>query len=631
MDLETIRESEFFDTEWYLSRYPDVAMLGMDPADHYLKIGGYLLRDPGPNFSTGAYLRQNQDVFKNGMNALRHYEVYGKDSGRKLAPRSGIKDVRDRTSAVPIYDGAPPLERSARVVAFYLPQFHPIAENDEWWGEGFTEWTNVRPATPRLPGHYQPHVPGELGYYDLRDTAVQRRQVELAKLYGVEAFCFYFYWFAGHRLLETPIRNYLDDATLDLPFMLCWANENWSRRWDGRENDVLIAQEHSPEDDLAFIGYIADYLRDPRYERIDGRPVLLVYRPNLLPDPAATAERWRRWCRENGVGEIFLAYTQSFELTDPQVYGFDAAIEFPPNNSGIRNAGRVTPRFGSFKGKVFHWDDLVDRSFAYAGTTYRRYRGVSPSWDNTARRRESATLIAGSSPGRFTRWVTNAVRDTRRRSRSEQDRFIFVNAWNEWAEGAHLEPDERYGYAWLESVRVGLACGAEPSQVDEASSVEIVSDLDLTLMLQKVPDWETRGVRLLIRLDPQAQLDVDVDDLRTRFAADGELGLVALDAATDDYQDLQPHVERIARRLGLDESEAAWFDWRGTRSFAARLSTLQPLASLAFNDANRDPGDKRFVPALDDVLAAALPLSAAATGCRVTGLVDVPVDGPPQS
>lgn len=629
--IKLISESEFFDAEWYLARYPDVAILGMDPVEHYLKIGGRLLRDPGPKFSTGAYLGQNPDVASRGKNALRHYELVGRETGRSLAPRGGVKDIRDRTPAVPVFAGAPPVERPARVVAFYLPQFHPIAENDEWWGEGFTEWTNVRPAKPFLPGHYQPHVPAELGYYDLRDTEVQRRQVELAKLYGVEAFCFYFYWFAGHRLLETPIRNYLDDPTLDLPFMLCWANENWSRRWDGRENDVLIAQEHSPEDDLAFIEHVADYLRDPRYERIDGRPVLLVYRPNLLPDAAATAARWRQWCRENGIGEIYLAYTLSFESTDPQEYGFDAAIEFPPNNSGIRGAVDVTPQHSSFKGKIYHWDDLVDHSFSYSGTPYRRYRSVCPSWDNTPRKKEAAIVIAGSSPGRFTRWIANAVRDTRRHSQSEQDRFVFVNAWNEWAEGAHLEPDERYGYAWLESVRVGLACGAEPSQVVADSPVEIVRGLGLDGILEKLPEWEARGVRLVVRLEARDKRDVDdvdIDALRTKFAAEGDLGLMALEPAVDEYPDLQPHIERIARRLGLDDSEAARFDWRGMRSFTVRLSALLPLASLAFGEADRDPANARFVPALGDVLEAAMPLSVAATGGRVAGLVDMPEGGP---
>lgn len=152
----------------------------------------------------------------------------------------------------------------------------------------------------------------------------------MAKLYGIEGFCFYFYWFGGKRLLETPIQTYLSDSSLDLPFCLCWANENWSRRWDGLDSEILIAQQHSPSDDIAFIEHIASYISDSRYLRIDGRPLLLVYRPSLLPSPRETAERWREWCRVNGVGEIYLAYTQSFETVNPVQYGFDAAIEFPP-------------------------------------------------------------------------------------------------------------------------------------------------------------------------------------------------------------------------------------------------------------------------------------------------------------
>ena len=345
---------------------------------------------------------------------------------------------------------------SVRLVAFYLPQFHPIPENDEWWGKGFTEWKNVSAAQPQFRGHYQPHLPGELGFYDLRTREIQRRQVELAKQYGIGAFCFYFYWFNGKRLLELPVQDYRNDAKLDLPFCLCWANENWTRRWDGLDQEVLISQNYSPEDDLAFISHIADYMRDRRYLRVNGRPVLLVYRPSLLPDAKATARRWREWCRQNGLGELYLVYPQSFETCDPQEYGFDAATEFPPNLSDppiiTSSAEALNPNFG---GIVYDWRIFVQRSRQYSTPGYKLFRGICPSWDNESRHRGRGTIFMHSSPEGYQEWLENAVADTRARLRGDE-RLIFVNAWNEWAEGAHLEPDRRYGYAWLKATRAAL-------------------------------------------------------------------------------------------------------------------------------------------------------------------------------
>ncbi|MGR9087590.1 MAG: glycoside hydrolase family 99-like domain-containing protein, partial [Gammaproteobacteria bacterium] len=358
---------------------------------------------------------------------------------------------------VPLFKGKPLEHRPVKLICFYLPQFHPIPENNAWWGENFTEWTNVQPAEPQFVGHYQPHVPDELGYYNLLDKSVQRRQIELAKLYGIEGFCFYFYWFNGKRLLETPIQNYLEDNGLDLPFCLCWANENWSRRWDGLDSEILIAQRHSAADDLAFIEHIGAYMRDPRYLRIDDKPLLLVYRPSLLPSPKETSARWRQWCRDHGIGEIYLAYTQSFEAADPGFYGFDAAIEFPPNNSSLPDiTDRVQPLRDDFACNVYDWNVFVERSRHYQPPEYTLFRGVCPAWDNTARRKNRSSIMLHSSPQRYQQWLFNAMEDTRNRFINPEQRLLFINAWNEWAEGAHLEPDQRHGFAYLEATRMAL-------------------------------------------------------------------------------------------------------------------------------------------------------------------------------
>lgn len=355
--------------------------------------------------------------------------------------------------------GGAPSRLPARLIAFYLPQYHPIPENDAWWGEGFTEWTNVRPAKPQFRGHYQPHMPGELGYYNLLDARTMARQVALAKRYGIGGFCFYFYWFGGKTLLEAPLLKYLADTELDFPFCLCWANENWTRAWDGAANEVLIGQKHSPEDDLAFITHVAKYLKDPRYLRVGGRPVLVLYRPGILPSARATAARWREGCREAGVGEIFLAYTQSFDCVDPASIGFDAAIEFPPNNMNPPPTPATAASEG-FSGKLLDWAFFVRRSYTYRDPGYPLYRGVCPSWDNTPRRGGRATVFQGSSPFGYQKWLENAVADTCQRIPDEDARLVFVNAWNEWGEGAHLEPDQRYGYAYLEATRDALLTGS---------------------------------------------------------------------------------------------------------------------------------------------------------------------------
>lgn len=344
-------------------------------------------------------------------------------------------------------------------IAFYLPQFHPIPENDEWWEAGFTEWTNVSRASPLFPGHYQPHLPAELGFYDLRVPEVRARQAELAREHGVYGFCYYHYWFGGRRLLERPFQEVLASGEPDFPFCLCWANENWTRRWDGLEHEILIGQNHSPEDDIAFIQSLLPAFEDPRYIRVDGRPLLLVYRPGLLPNPRATAERWREECWAAGVEDPFLCNMHSFDHVDPRTIGYDAAVEFPPNYIPHESSEETLsrhPELGDFEGQMLRYL----RRTRFDTRPYDFFRGIYPSWDNCPRRGKASTVVVESSPAAFEqemRALCSHVSEKYDPSRQ----LLFVNAWNEWGEGCHLEPDQVHGRGFLEALQRVIREGRE--------------------------------------------------------------------------------------------------------------------------------------------------------------------------
>lgn len=350
-------------------------------------------------------------------------------------------------------------EPDVRLIAFYLPQFHPFAENDLWWGKGFTEWTNVGKARPLFDGHYQPHCPIHLGYYDLRIPSVMEEQARIARAYGVGGFNYYFYWFGGKTLMEAPLRSMLANPAVDMPFFLTWANENWTRRWDGAEHDVLIGQNHSRADTADFLRHVAGYLKDPRYIRIDGRPVLAVYRANLIPEIAAMTAVLRDEARALGLKDLYLLSVETFGRKDPRPMGFDAAIEFPPLDRGApRDPAAVPGLVPGFSGRVHDYPAVVTQALAEPAPAYPRFRGAMLSWDNSARKGDRADVFADFSLAEYRRWLAALVADARRNADPDK-RIVFINAWNEWAEGTHLEPDQRYGFAYLQATYDALTRG----------------------------------------------------------------------------------------------------------------------------------------------------------------------------
>ncbi len=281
-----------------------------------------------------------------------------------------------------------------RVIAFYLPQFHPITENDRWWGAGFTEWTNVRKATPHFLGHYQPHEPGELGYYDLRDPDVRERQAALARDHGIDGFCYYYYWFNGKRLLERPLDEVIASGRPDFPFCVCWANENWTRRWDGLEHEVLIAQEYSAEDARALIRALIPVMRDRRYIRVDGKPLVLVYKVDAIPDVRSMLSLWRDECRQAGLGDIYAVAALTTWRENPEQVGFDAGVEFPPH--GHRSewiAKRMTITNPRFVGGINSYRSYIAQLIAAPRPDFKLFRTLLVAWDNTARRKNAGTAF----------------------------------------------------------------------------------------------------------------------------------------------------------------------------------------------------------------------------------------------
>jgi lipopolysaccharide biosynthesis protein len=351
--------------------------------------------------------------------------------------------------------------KDIKILSYYLPQFHPTPENDLWHGEGFTEWTKVRASNPLFAGHYQQHIPHpDLGYYLIDGPDILQKQAEMMYKAGVAGQIFYHYWFSGKLILENPAQILLANPDIDMPFCFCWANENWTRRWDGNEKEILLQQNYSSEDAKDFIHYLLPFFKDPRYIRIDNRPVLFVYRPSSIVDSQMYQRIWEEECQTAGIDKPYIVAVLTRGATNPHDFAMDAGVErvlHDWTNGAVSDIKNQLTQYESVNGSVLPYHDVAEfysRQVEEKPFTY--FRSLVPMWDNTARYGREAFLLHGSTPACFAQWLNRAI-DYSKNTLPEDRRFIIVNAWNEWAEGAHLEPDSRYGFSYLNSVGRALS------------------------------------------------------------------------------------------------------------------------------------------------------------------------------
>lgn len=354
------------------------------------------------------------------------------------------------------------VHKNIKVLAYYLPQFHPTPENDEWHGLGFTEWHKVGAANPLFVGHYQQHIPHpDIGYYHLESGAQLKKQAALMHKSGVYGMIFYHYWFSGRLILEKPARMLLDDRNIDMPFCFCWANENWTRRWDGNEQEILLGQNYSAEDALEFIRYLIPFFKDPRYIKVEGRPMLFVYRPSSIKNHCEEyLAAWAQECAHHGLPAPYIVATLTRGASNPEEFGMDAAVErvlHDWTDGAVPDISDTLQPFWPMEGSVLDYQSVashymsksVDRSFTH-------FRSLVPVWDNTARYGSSAYLLNNFNPQTMQTWMERLIFETEE-SLPPDRQFIIANAWNEWAEGAHLEPDTRFGYAYLNVIGRALS------------------------------------------------------------------------------------------------------------------------------------------------------------------------------
>lgn len=386
-----------------------------------------------------------------------------------------------------------PDNNGTRLIAFYLPQFHPIPENDEWWAKGFTEWTNVARARPLFKGHLQPRVPAELGFYDLRVPETRAAQADLARQHGIEGFCYWHYWFAGKRLLERPFLEVLGSGEPDFPFCLAWANESWTGVWNGQPNKILLEQTYPGEDDyVRHFHALVEAFRDPRYIQVDGKPLFIIYTPESLPDPERFRESWNELAIKAGlkgmyfIGIVDRPWSQTLGLDGYTYHLPGTFVKALPKRQVQRMVRKLQGRSlnkylpgYSKRPLLVSYSSLISDALSSIQFGPRHYPSVLPNWDSTPRHGAKGLVLLDSTPELFRVHLREAIDIVRPRERDH--RLIFIKSWNEWAEGNYLEPDSCFGSGYLEVIREELARVREPKPTVRFEKLSHTTSVDLAI------------------------------------------------------------------------------------------------------------------------------------------------------
>jgi lipopolysaccharide biosynthesis protein/ubiquinone/menaquinone biosynthesis C-methylase UbiE len=448
------------------------------------------------------------------------------------------------------------LETIPKAIAFYLPQFHPFAENDVWWGKGFTEWTNVGRAKPHFPDHYQPHCPIHLGYYDLRITEVMEEQAALAQAYGISGFAYYFYWFAGKVLMQQPLQQMLANKKVDIPFCMIWANENWTRRWDGQENDVLISQKHSLKDSADLLAYLRPFLEDPRYIKINGKPLFVIYRSDIIPDMKKTLSAWRIQARSFGFSDLYIVCAQTFGQSDPRKFGFDAAMQFPPH--GIKSdtvATEIDRLDPAFAGSIYNYDEVATNAVQQKNENYKVLPTSMLSWDNTARKKKLSTVFANFTVGRYAQWLSSNLERVAKDVRlSGDEKIVFVNAWNEWAEGTHLEPDQKHGFGYLAATRAVMVNYTRQAArfINPEFPKTTATAIALIIHVHYEHTWPDLRDAIVRILDRRPDIYITVTSLALAEIVSRDYPSAIVEIVDNRGRDIRPFLNVLGKIKGLD-------------------------------------------------------------------------------